>query len=207
MAVVLSGCVGKNVELRPDFWSNSEKKIALVLKKPPVPAVYKVGEQGIIDIAINTAMNSRLSNHLKNTDLSWYSETMPQSFESRLKEKNFKVSEYEQVDSISKADYPRFLGKTNSDLLLLIQLQAIGVERRYFGFIPTSDPKGYCSIEGQLIDVKNKNKILWRYAANYSQPVTGRWKQPPTYPNLTQSIETARKVVEKELLDSFFADQ
>ena len=175
------------------------------MTKPPTPAVYKVGQQGLVDIAINAAMNKKLSSHLKTIEAGWYYHSLPDAFESKLKKNHFAIARYDLQETVGKNDYARLLGTTGSDLLLLIKLKAIGVERDYFGFIPTSDPKGYCALEGQLIDVKNNNKVIWRYETSLAQPVEGPWKQPPAYPNLTRSIETATQVVQKELIDSFFS--
>jgi hypothetical protein len=206
-AFLLCGCVTtKNVELSNQFWKERDQKIALVIVKPPTPSVYKIGEQGVIDIVINSAMNSKLSNHLKNIELQWYYNSLPSAFEKKLKRSHFAIAKYDVQEAVAEKNYARLLASTDSDLLLLIQLNAIGVQRNYFGFIPTSDPKGYCALEGQLIDVKNNNKVLWRYATSLTQPITGPWKQPPTYPNVTDSIETATEVVQKELMDSFFSE-
>jgi ABC-type uncharacterized transport system auxiliary subunit len=100
-------------------------------------------------------------------------------------------------------NYSPLANQTNSDKVLLIQLNAFGAQRNYAGFIPMGAPQAFCYVTGTLINTKD-NKVIWRYKADVLQPIIGNWDQPPTYPNLDTAIKQAVTIAQQEILDNFF---
>jgi hypothetical protein len=72
LILCLTACAQPNVVMPNSFWQNHRQKIAIATFKAPNPGLYQAGEEGLLDIAINNAMTSDLSDHLKNADVNWY---------------------------------------------------------------------------------------------------------------------------------------
>lgn len=202
----LVGCAKQpNVPLADNFWQDKKQKIAVVTTKSPTPHVYQTGGEGLLDYAINSVANNGLGEHLSSTDLTWYRK-LPQNFVTRLKQSNVYAQAYDEQpkSGAGHAQYFSFARLQGADKLLLIDLEAVGVQRSYYSFVPTGDPKAYCVLKGELIDTNN-NQVLWRYKSDILQPIQGNWDQSPNYPNLTHALENAEALAEQEMIASFFS--
>lgn len=203
MLALLVGCATKqkNVELSESFWHNTNQRVTVATTKAPKPQIYQTGnEGGILGLAVTSAINNKLENHLKKIDLAWYQEQLPGKFTERLRQHHV-ITHVSSITLDINDKNPAL--KLNADKVLILKLNAIGVKRRYNGLIPAEDPQGYCVITGELRD--RSNRVLWHYQASASQPVEGAWDQPPSYPNLTRAIKVAAQSATQELIDSFFA--
>lgn len=202
--IFLMGCATQhNVELADSFWQSPNHKIAVATTKAPKPQIHQVGNQGLLDYAISSAVNSKLDTHLAQTDISWY-RNMPQIFAERLQHKNILAKPYFQPINAKKENYLYIMGQTHSEKLLIIKLEALGAKRTYFSVIPKEAPQAYCEMIGELIDMRD-NKVLWHHKASITEPVQGAWDQPPNYPNLDHALKLAINSAQHELLDSFFS--
>lgn len=203
---VLMGCASgnRNIALQDNFWKNQNKKITVASFKAPQPQVHQVGGQGLLDMAITSVANKSINNKLKQTDLGWYNE-MPQEFANQLKNKHIQAAVLSRKLEAKQKNYSSELAETNGDLLLTLELKAIGARREYAaGFIPQGAPEAYCVLVGELIDPKDK-KVLWHHETEVLQKVQGAWDQPPAFPNFTAAHNIAVAEAKQELLDSFFS--
>jgi hypothetical protein len=202
--IFLAGCATQqNVPLGDNFWKNPKQKIAVVTTKAPKPQIYQMGNQGLLDYAINSAMNKNLDNYLSSTDLSWY-RNIPSKFTAQLKQRNVYAKAYLEPLGDDQTNYASFARQIDSDKLLVIKLEALGAKRDYYAFIPVNAPQAYCVMTGELISTKN-NLVLWRYKTTITEQVQGAWDQPPNYPNLGNALSLAISSAQQELLDSFFS--
>jgi len=204
-ALLLAGCASeKNIKLNESFWQN-KPKVAIAAIKPAKPGMTMQGSQGLLDYAINSAMTKQLDTHLSRTDLTWYY-SLPHDLAHKLKERKVPVALLGR-DMNDDAKYIANLAHAHqADDILVIKLQAVGVVRRYSGFIPTSSPEAYTVLKGELINTST-NTVKWRHLAEVKLPVQGEWDQPPSYPNLTQAVKLAIATSRQEILDSFFSGQ
>lgn len=203
--IFITGCATQqNVPLSDQFWQQKKHKVAVATTKAPKPQVYEMGQQGLLDYAINSAMNKSMDAYLSRTDLSWY-KTLPTTFASRLKQRNIIAKRYDEQMDAKQLNYASVANLTDSDKLLIIKLQAVGAKRNYYSVIPTGAPEAYCVMTGELIDVNHDNQVLWRHETTVSEPIQGTWDQPPNYPNLTSALKVAVNSAQQELVDSFFS--
>ena len=200
---LLSGCATEqNVPLADNFWHEPKQKIAVATVKPPQPTLYKTGAQGLLDVAISSAVTNKFDHCLKTTDLAWYNE-IKANFVQQLKQKHMSATYCSDCIDEQK-DYSTFAVQNGSDKVLVVKLLALGAIRPYYGFIPLGPPKTYCVLHGELINTQT-HQTLWRYQVDVSQPVNGDWDQPPDYPNFTQALKVTIDTAQQQLLDNFFA--
>ncbi len=204
--LLLMGCATPKrcVPLAESFWQNHTQKITVATYPAPTPTVYQLGAQGLLDIAITSIANKALNNALKHTDLIWYHE-LPEHFVNRLKGQHIQASIYEKKLPPDRKVHPGVLAETNGDLLLILELHAIGARRSYSaGFIPQGAPEAYCVLVGELLDPKNKKNVLWHSESEVIIKVDGAWDQPPGFPNFMNALNVAISEAREEIIDSFF---
>lgn len=205
-SLFLVGCATeKNIPLSDAFWQEKNNKVAVAIVKPEQPGITKAGSQGLLDYAINSAMTSKLDKHLSKTNLTWYY-SLSDEFSKKMQKLQVNAKTIDMIAAEDAKKYPGLAAQNNSDKILVIRLLAVGAIRNYSGFIPLSDPKAYCVLKGELLDVNTK-KIIWRHVAAVTLPVQGSWDQPPAYPNLTSKMHIAIETSRQEILDSFFSGQ
>ncbi|MBA3660635.1 MAG: hypothetical protein H0W64_02810 [Gammaproteobacteria bacterium] len=205
--LLLTACISapKNVQLTNEFWKKKDRKVIVAITKAPIPQVYQVGNQGLLDYAINRTMNRKLNKYLERNDLTWYY-ALPENFTAKLKARNILSKPHtDQNLELEAKKYNDFVTSLNGDQLLIIKLTALGVQRNYYSIIPTSAPKSYCVMTGELINGKDKT-VMWRQQTAITMPINGTWDQPPNYPNVAESLKLAIHTARQELLDSFFSD-
>lgn len=203
MALLMGCAQPRNVQLSENFWQDQSQKIAVASFKAPEPQMHRVGNEGLLDLAINNAMNSNMNKALKRADMNWYN-NMSTQFATRLKEQKIHTSISEQQFKNDKKNREIILRQAEGDKVLTLELRAVGARRTYYGFIPTGAPEAYCLLVGELIDPKDK-KVLWRHESEIIHPIQGAWDQSPNYPNFTSALNVAVNEAKQELLDSFFS--
>lgn len=203
----LFGCATpeRNIRLAEEFWQNPKPKVAIARIHPESkPCLLKLGNQGLLDFAINSAVTNKLDRHLEKISFDWYHEELPQKFVTELKRRNISAQIHEKSILPKQKKSASVIVEVAGDKLLLLELQGLGAVRNYYSFIPSSAPKAYCNLKGELIDRQDK-KVLWRHFAKIEEVVQGEWDQPPHYPNLTNALKLAISSAQEEVIDSFFS--
>jgi hypothetical protein len=201
---LVSCATQKNIPLTEAYWQQKQNhKIAVALVKPPEPGVIKEGQQGLLDVVINSAMTNSLDKHLRKTDLDWYY-TLPKEFMTQLNQRHVNADITDVIDSADKKTYAKIAAQSHSNEILVLRLYSLGAIRKYYAFIPLSAPKAFSAIRGELINVNNM-QVIWRHDAIVTLPVDGSWDQPPAYPNLSGKLKLAMNTSRQEILDSFFS--
>ena len=193
----------KNIPLSQDFWKNHPKNIAVVVVPAEPARQYHVGAQGIIEYAINESQASTINKQLKKTDLNWY-HTMSEILSDKLNQKSIKPIVYTYPTGKNQPSYINIAKESNTDKVLIIRLNGFGTIRNYYSIIPLGAPEAFCSLTGELIDVSQHNKSLWRYHSDQKTPIPTPWDQPPHYPNVTTTVEATTLKARKELLNNLF---
>jgi hypothetical protein len=215
---LLSGCVtSPYVQLKPEFWTQADRSVGVAVAKLPAATTHKVGQQGLLDMAINEAMADELSKYLKTLDLSSYGKVSGEAA-SRMQAKGLKVREvgspvdvatlpdFKTEDSsrvYAQKDFRSLKQQLGVDRLLLLTVTAAGTQRSYYGFIPTSSPIGLLSARGEIVDL-NTNEILWRQLTTNTAPIDDPWDQPPNYPNVSVAVQKVILMARRSLIDSLF---
>lgn len=209
--VLLSGCVTvvPNFSATQEFWGEKEGKVVgVAIAKPPAPASYKQGNQGLLDIAINSAMATDLDAHLAKLEVMRI-DTLADEVAMYLRNKGFLVKRIktpidtaalkdfekpENADSkayFASKDFRSLKEQNGVDKLVILSVRQLGTIRSYYGFIPLNAPSGISSVAGQAVNLNN-NRLEWNHAVTQIVPNTeGDWDVPPDYPTLTRAIYTA----------------
>lgn len=215
----LSGCsTMKPVPVSLDFWEQKDKKIAVVLHEIPEHGVFmKVGNQGLLDAAINGAMTSGVAGHIETLKADTFVE-VKDIFIKELQKEGFAVVDYPktivlkdlekiQVESnCYNRDLSVIFDETDCDNIVILHLVNFGAIRSYRGFFPTSAPEGSSNVRGLMVS-KVGNQILWytgHTEAYVKEPAMGEWDQEPDYPNLTNAVYKALERSKTSLKENFF---
>ena len=214
------GCATTQIAMKPIYWESTNKKIGVALIDFPVPGAYKIGSQGLLDMAINKAMAGGLESHLKTVKMDQFNE-IADRFVDKLIEKGFEAEKINTVVTIDptinkvyssnnkkyfKIDFNSILNDKKFDEVLLFSIDRIGTIRSYYGFIPTSAPKGLCEVKGMLVNVSD-TEILWLADMGEEEAmveVIGPWNESPDYPNVTSAIDKAIDKGKNYLSSKFF---
>jgi hypothetical protein len=206
--------------MKSDFWSQTDRSVAVALAKLPDTAAHKAGPQGLLDIAINNAMADELSKALKNITLDHSYGQARSEVVNRLQERGItssasdKMIDVTTLQDFSNGDTSRsyatkdFRGMKadlgGADRLLLFTVIAVGTQRSYYGFVPISSPVAILKARGELIDLQT-NEVLWREDTSTTAPIADPWDQPPEFKNVNTAIETVIAEARNEMLEKLFA--
>jgi hypothetical protein len=220
-AMLASACAPSRLSVKPEFWQDVQPRIGVALTPHPKASAHKVGAQGLLDLAINSAMASGLSEHLARVDIGEFDRIRDRFVEELGNRGMTAVALPGVVDpaahpmrgedepSLENA-FDRNLGALRAqheiDLLVLLQVRRFGTIRSYYGFIPLGAPAGFFEVKGQMVDLKT-GQLLWQsQIAEKSATVAtaGDWDQPPDYPNLTAALRAAMANGNEFLINEFF---
>jgi hypothetical protein len=220
-AVLMSACAPGRVVVKPEFFQDRQVHVGVALTPYPEGGAHKAGAQGLLDMAINSAMASDLQKHLAAVDIAEFDQ-LRDRFVQELGKRGmnavalpgyldpFKYPERPadapQLDVAYDRDLRALGAEQKVDIVVLLQVSRFGTIRSYYGFIPLGAPQGLFQVRGQMVDVRN-GQVLWHtmmaeQAATV--PATGDWDQPPNYPNLTAALRAAIANGNKFLMDDFF---
>jgi hypothetical protein len=216
LSIFLTGCAtDPNVQLKNQFWQAKKKTVVVAGSTLPKPQLYQQGAQGILDIAISSAVTDGFSKYLSSFDLQPITDGKKE-FVRRLRDKNMQVVISDDAINLNnlqdyKRDTKRYAtknftqlnGQFDADDVLIISVKKIGAVRNYYGFIPLGAPKAFCNVEGQLVDLQT-NEILWLHNAEVMLDVAGNWDQPTTYPNFSSTLNNTINMAKDELINDFF---
>lgn len=217
-ALALSACSMvqyKPISVDNTFWQTREKSIAVVATNVPEPEHHMLGQQGLLDLAINMAAASSLREKLKKLDTS-RANLIDKNLAQRLGARGFKVTPVEQrldrtklvkfdapkpAEQYSPYDFRSY--KTQGyDYVLFITVNQIGTQRSYYGFLPLGAPLATFSAVGQLVDTRD-NKLVWYGSESSVVPIPDPWDQSPDFANamttVTKNMEESAVRLERSL--------
>ena len=105
-------------------------------------------------------------------------------------------------EGVAPKDFSRLKQQYNIDKLLVIDISAVGMNRSYASYIPTSDPKGWVVGKGYLVDLST-NAYEWYQPVEELKSSDGVWDEPPNYPGLTNAYFQAIELAKDEFLKPF----
>ena len=215
MFLQLFGCASQqNVGMTADYWASKDKKVGIIITQLPAPTGMKAGNQGLLDMAINEAIGDPLDKHLGTLKLDGFGE-LGEQLSMLYESKGISVTVIDEHpvvnnlpdtnkgDGFSQRDFTALAKKHNVDQILVVNVQAAGTIRSYYGFIPTSDPAGYCLVNASLIEAKS-HKLLWNFKSEQKISVAGEWDQPDAqFPNITTSFYKAVDMSTSQIFSDF----
>jgi hypothetical protein len=212
--LTLTGCthVQPPVALDQQFWDAKEPTIGVAISVVPQPVLALTGTQGLLDLAINTSVNSSLSKNVETWQVRDLN-TLPDAIVARLQAKGYKAKRinepldlkvYKEVtfrEGYTVRDLTPIKATHGVDRLLLINVLATGATRSYHSVVPTSVPMAQVGGQGMMVDLAD-NKLLWFSPFSVVQPAQGEWDEP-AYTNLTNAFYQAMDASRQQMLSAF----
>jgi hypothetical protein len=203
-AAVLAGCATQGpIPLDKSYWSHKPASVGVIVVKMPKPATLKMGAQGLLDQAINSAMADSLTKHLNSLSMDDFrtagnaiakhfsSQGIPTKFIPEELDLTTLAKVEQPQKGYTKLDYSALKARYGVEQLVVLEVMAAGTIRNYYGFIPTSAPKGYFSCRGSLVDLTN-NKLLWVGSSVQEVVVEAPWDQSGEgYPHINTAFYRA----------------
>ena len=87
---------------------------------------------------------------------------------------------------MAKKDFTSLAQKYGIDKLVIIHIATLGFERKYAGYLPTSDPKGILRGTGYMVNLKS-NTYEWYQPVEVIKSADKTWDEAPKYPGLTNA--------------------
>jgi hypothetical protein len=218
---LLSACaLNPAVQMKKEFWSQTDRSVVVALANLPEAMPHKEGPQGLLDIAINNAMADELTKALKTITLTdSYGQTRSEVVK-RMQENGMKASLHEKtIDADALTDFrsedkSRVYARKDfrslkaeldgADRLLLFTVVAVGTQRSYYGFIPTSRPTAVLEARGEIIDLQT-NELLWRQTTKDSAAIDDPWDEPPEFRNVYAAVQKVILAARNSMVDLLFA--
>lgn len=207
----LFGCaanIQKPVELDTQFWNDKSQTIGVAMTALPPSELVLGGNQGLLDLAINKGVNSKLSTHVSTWKLQ-DAASIPDEIVAKLVAKGYKAKRVDESIDLAKFKETKFRegffgrdltplqAKYGVDRLLLISYTASGAYRTYYSVVPTSVPTPQVGGIGLVVDLRD-NHLLWYKPFAVTQPAQGEWDQP-NFSNLSnayyQAVDSSRQLV------------
>ncbi|KFE43400.1 hypothetical protein SAMN05216596_106227 [Pseudomonas congelans] len=212
--LTLTGCahVQPPVPLDQQFWNAKEPTIGVAITVVPQPVLALTGNQGLLDLAINTGVNSKLSGNVEKWQVRDLN-TLPDVIVAKLQAKGYKVKRinepvdlkvYKEVsfrEGYTVRDFTPIKATYGVDRLLLVNVQVTGATRSYYSVVPTSVPMAQVGGQGMLVDLSD-NKLLWFKPFTVVQAAQGEWDEP-TYANLTNAFYQTMDMSRQQMITAF----
>lgn len=212
--LTLTGCahVQPPVALDQQFWNAKEPTIGVAITVVPQPVLALTGNQGLLDLAINTGVNSKLSGNVEKWQVRDLN-TLPDVIVAKLQAKGYKVKRinepvdlkvYKEVsfrEGYTVRDFTPIKATYGVDRLLLVNVQVTGATRSYYSVVPTSVPMAQVGGQGMLVDLSD-NKLLWFKPFTVVQAAQGEWDEP-TYANLTNAFYQTMDMSRQQMITAF----
>lgn len=212
--LTLTGCahVQPPVPLDHQFWDAKETTVGVAINVVPEPVLALTGNQGLLDLAINKGVNSKLSDNVEKWQVRDLN-TLPDAIVAKLQAKGYKARRIDAPVDLTKFKETSFReGYTARDLtsikatygvdrLLLVNVMGTGATRSYYSVVPTSVPMAQVYGQGMVIDLAD-NRLLWFKPFAVVQAAQGEWDEP-NYANLTNAFYQAMDTSRQQMITPF----
>ncbi len=213
--LTLSGCVTipPTMALSDTFWTEKDKTVAIVIEKLPQADYMTLGQQGLLDLAINEGANSELNDYLHQLDMQEFL-LIGEEFRSFIEAQGVSVvsvkTDYvlpelnplEGGKGFALKNFKPLRDDLGADRLLLISVPHAGVVRQYYGFIATGAPMADFFAKGIVVDL-DTNRVLWRARFDTKLAIAEPWDEPPSFPNVTSAFYKAMEKAGVQLKNDF----
>ncbi|MBA1272396.1 hypothetical protein [Stutzerimonas azotifigens] len=213
-AAWLTGCASPQlpIALEDSIWSERDKTIGVAIVELPKPSVQLIGNQGLLDLAINTGLAAGLRSKVETWELASV-EDIPQKLADELTQRGYKakvlpalkLSDFKESGAklgYAKQDFTPLRQQQQVDKLILVSLSVAGTLRSYYSIMPTSDPLSQVGGLTQVIDLED-NRLAFYQTFGSTRAADGEWDEGPDYPNLTNAFYQALDESEQRILAPF----
>jgi hypothetical protein len=104
--------------------------------------------------------------------------------------------------NIAIKDFTKLKAKYGVEKLLIVDITAMGIERTYSSYFPTSPPRAYLVGSAFLVNLSN-NTYEWFSPVREVRAADGNWDEPPKFPGLTNAYFQLLESTKDEWLKPF----
>lgn len=207
--LLLAGCATAPrdpIALSEDYYANEEFTVGIYMRELPETKMYLPGADCLLCIAVVNAANKKISEHV---------ETLPSdevglvrdiaeralaanSVKTLIIEDSIgfdeltKVTNSKRTNKLAKKDFRPLKESLGIDHLLILDIDKLGGERVYSGYIPTGSPTSFIQGEVYIVNLTTNEYELYEHV-EIKSAIQGEWDEPPSFPGLTnayyQSVE------------------
>ncbi len=215
--LVIAGCATTpqapvSLSTVPDQAQNINIGVAMT----PIPEVntYEVGADCLLCLAVVAAANAKLTEHivtLSHEDIPQLKVMLGdlltrQGYKVTVIEDDLVLKDFKKLKSsapnTSKYDFSSFKTSHNLDQLMVIDLTVLGTFRTYSGYVPTSDPQAAFIGKGYIVNLED-HSYQWYLPVDIQRSGGAEWKEPPSYPGLTNAYYQVIEEGKDALLQPF----
>ncbi len=214
--IVLTGCVvapQTPIQLSASTL-NAEGRIGVVMTPLPKVDLVLPGASCLLCYAAASAMNSSLNTHTQALPYEDLPKLKDQLAQALIKKGKTATVIIEPLDlksltdfankgaNIATKDFTSLKAKYGVDKLLVVDIAALGMERTYASYFPTSPPRAYLVGTGFLVNLNN-NTYEWFNPIRQLRAADGNWDEAPKFPGLTNAYFQVLESSKDEFLKPF----
>jgi hypothetical protein len=214
IAGLLPSCMGP-VPVDAGFKAKRGQKVAVITMKAPQATVHHVGNQGLLDMAVNHATSTGSRNQLESYPSQAKLDAVGNDFAKRLNSKGYKATLLNVHPEFK--DFNPTLARPNSkkpihgygsylngyDSAIYLTMSAVGRSKHVYGFIPLSRSNAIAPIQGSMFETATQ-KRTWRSRFLTIDPNSGVRVQDDSDAGLHRAIDTAVQNSSNALQADFF---
>jgi hypothetical protein len=220
VSLLLGACASKPqlpVDLGPEtFTPTRQERVGVAMTKMPKPMLHLPGADCLLCMIAAQATNSTLARHadsLSGDELA----TLKEQIAGALRKTGLATTVIpdaieldklpdgaanEAVPNLARKNFEPLKQKYGVDKMVIVQIDALGIERNYASYIPTSDPKAVVRGTGYMVNL-SKNTYEWYQPLRVARAADGQWDEPAQFPGLTNAYFQAIEAGRDQLMQPF----
>lgn len=202
------------IKMDQNLYQNKDATVGVYIVAPDKVDTYLDGASCLLCYAAAAAANGSLTKHMKTLDVNDFTAIKTDLVEI-LQEKGMNAQLVEAKLALTKLkkfkpksagfaeqDYTPLKAAAGVDKLLILQVNMLGAQRFYNGYVPTSSPSGAVSAKMFMVDLTS-NKLELDQRINERVAVEGEWDEPTSFPGVTsafyEAVERAKIQIKQQL--------
>ena len=186
------------ISVNPQFWEPSNKKVIVVVDEIPSTTVAVPGAECLLCLAAARGVVSGVTKHFESL-VPDELQTLSKDLIETLRQRGITAGlvrdplVFNDLPKFGKSDIPSprrdfrtFAEKHNASHILFVDINQQGAQRSFANYVPTEQPSAIVRGEAMLINAST-NAYEWYLPIDNTQTATGKWKEPPNYPGLTNA--------------------
>lgn len=217
----ITGCAvtpQQPVSLNPTVLEQGDIKVGVAMTAVPEISMLYPGAGCLLCLLAAAAANSDLSGHAKTLsaeDVLEFDDLIREQLtksgiSAKLITEDLELKKYKSVRSQSentaKRDFSPLGDEQDITHLIVINIEHLGFVRQYSSYIPKGDPQATISGAAYMVNLED-NSYTWYLPIKLYQSAQGEWKEPPTFPGLSNAYYSVVETVKDDLLDIFASSQ
>ena len=213
----LAGCAAtpqQPISLNPTLLDQTDLKVGIATTTIPEASMVYPGADCLLCLIAAVAANSKLSEHTKSLsveDVHGYDDLILNQLvaggaSAKLITQDLNLKKFKSLrsnaDNTAKRNFSSLSAEHDITHLVVIQINHFGFVRQYSAYIPTSDPQATISGSAYMVNLED-NTYSWYLPIALHQSANGEWKEPPTFPELTNAYYSVLATIKDDLLSIF----